>query len=164
MNNSKNIISQQISGFEQVDHTISTNLSLEELGVSMNNHSSLSINPNSSHGEVKDVTQSTIQTEAGGHNSQINRSAQGFTRYKDAFASVVTKAITILPEKPGWTKISTCAESPCFLGVSCVPTTDGHFRCGRCPFGYYGDGIKCRGSMKILQKMQRKLFSSHLSN
>ncbi|XP_034524377.1 von Willebrand factor D and EGF domain-containing protein isoform X8 [Ailuropoda melanoleuca] len=144
MNNSKNIISQQISGFEQVDHTISTNLSLEELGVSMNNHSSLSINPNSSHGEVKDVTQSTIQTEAGGHNSQINRSAQGFTRYKDAFASVVTKAITILPEKPGWTKISTCAESPCFLGVSCVPTTDGHFRCGRCPFGYYGDGIKCR--------------------
>ncbi|XP_034877285.1 von Willebrand factor D and EGF domain-containing protein [Mirounga leonina] len=144
MNNSKNIISHQISGFEQADHTISTNLSLEELGVSMNNHSFLSINPNSSHGEVKDIIQSTIQTEAGGHNSQINRSAQGFTQYKDGFVSSVTRAITILPEKPGWTKISTCAESPCFLGVSCVPTTDGHFRCGRCPFGYYGDGINCR--------------------
>ncbi|XP_072620525.1 von Willebrand factor D and EGF domain-containing protein isoform X5 [Vulpes vulpes] len=50
----------------------------------------------------------------------------------------------ICHEKPGWMKISTCSGSPCFLGVSCVPTTDGHFQCGRCPFGYYGDGINCR--------------------
>lgn len=164
MNNSKKVLSHQISGFEQMDHTISTNLSLEELGVSMNNHNSLSVNPNHSPGEVKDFIQSTIQTEAGGHNSQINRSAQSYTQYKDRYASSVTRAITVLPEKPGWMKISTCAGSPCFLGVSCVPTTDGHFQCGRCPFGYYGDGINCRGSMKILQKMGRKLFGSHLSN
>ncbi|XP_072620526.1 von Willebrand factor D and EGF domain-containing protein isoform X6 [Vulpes vulpes] len=51
---------------------------------------------------------------------------------------------TLQSEKPGWMKISTCSGSPCFLGVSCVPTTDGHFQCGRCPFGYYGDGINCR--------------------
>eukprot|EP00071_Canis_lupus_P049566 XP_022283123.1 von Willebrand factor D and EGF domain-containing protein isoform X2 [Canis lupus familiaris] len=163
MNNSKKVLSHQISGFEQMDHTISTNLSLEELGVSMNNHNSLSVNPNHSPGEVKDFIQSTIQTEAGGHNSQINRSAQSYTQYKDRYASSVTRAITVLPEKPGWMKISTCAGSPCFLGVSCVPTTDGHFQCGRCPFGYYGDGINCRGSMKILQKMGRKLFGSHLT-
>ncbi|XP_078297984.1 von Willebrand factor D and EGF domain-containing protein isoform X5 [Panthera onca] len=144
MNNSEKVISHQISGFEHADHTITTNLSLEELVVSVKHPSSLSINPNSSHGKAKDVIQSTIQTEAGGHNSQINRSAQGYMQFKDEFTSSVTRAITVLPEKPGWTKTSTCAESPCFLGVSCVPTADGHFRCGRCPFGYYGDGINCR--------------------
>ena len=127
MNHSKKAISHQISDFEHVDHTPSTNLSLEELEVPTNNRSSLSINPNSSHGEVKDVIQGPIQTEAGGYNSQTNRSPQGYTQYKDGFASSLTRAITILPEKPGLTKILSCAESPCFLGVSCVPTTDGHF-------------------------------------
>ncbi|KAM7121321.1 von Willebrand factor D and EGF domain-containing protein [Molossus nigricans] len=143
MNNSK-AISHQISSFKHADHTLSTSLSLGELDIPMNNHSSISINPNRSHDEVKDVIQGTIQTEAGGYNSQINKSDQGYTQHKDAFASPVTRAITILPEKPESTKISTCAESPCFLGVSCVSTTDGHFQCGHCPLGYYGDGINCR--------------------
>ncbi|KAM9650807.1 LOW QUALITY PROTEIN: von Willebrand factor D and EGF domain-containing protein [Trichechus inunguis] len=144
MNNSKKFISYHISGFEHVDHAVSTNISLDELEVSMNNLSSLSINPKSSHGKAKDVFQSTIQTEAGEYNSQVYRSCQGHTQYKDGFASSVTRAITVSPEKPGSTKISTCADSPRFLGVSCVPTTDGHFKCGCCPFGYYGDGISCR--------------------
>ncbi|KAF6302206.1 von Willebrand factor D and EGF domains [Rhinolophus ferrumequinum] len=144
MINSKKAIFHQISGFEHADHTLSTNLSLGKLEVPMNNRSSLSINQNHSHGEVKDVTQDTIKTEAGGYNSQINRSAQSYTLHWDGFASPVTKAIPVLPKKPGLTKISTCAELRCFLGVSCVPTTDGHFRCGHCPFGYYGDGINCR--------------------
>ncbi|TKC48288.1 hypothetical protein EI555_013805 [Monodon monoceros] len=51
MNHSKKAISHQISDFEHVDHTPSTNLSLEELEVPTNNRSSLSINLNSSHGE-----------------------------------------------------------------------------------------------------------------
>lgn len=161
MINSKKAIFHQISGFEHADHTLSTNLSLGKLEVPMNNRSSLSINQNHSHGEVKDVNQGTIKTEAGGYNSQINRSAQSYTQHWDGFASPVTKAIPVLPKRPGLTKISTCAELRCFLGVSCVPTTDGHFRCGHCPFGYYGDGINCRGSMKTLQKIQRKLSSSH---
>ncbi|KAM9216303.1 LOW QUALITY PROTEIN: von Willebrand factor D and EGF domain-containing protein [Dugong dugon] len=144
MNNSKEFLSYHISGFEHVDHAVSTNISLDELEVSMNNLSSLSINPKSSCGKAKAVFQSTIQTEAGEYNSQVYRSCQGHTQYKDGFASSVTRAITISPEKPGSTKISTCADSPRFLGVSCVPTTDGHFKCGRCPFGYYGDGINCR--------------------
>lgn len=98
----------------------------------------------------------SIQTEAGGYNSQTNRSPQGYTQHKDGCASSLTRAIAILPEKPGLTKILSCAESPCFLGVSCVPIKDGHFQCGCCPFGYYRDGIKCRGSMKTLQNLQRK--------
>uniref|UniRef100_A0A8D1DUT3 von Willebrand factor D and EGF domains n=1 Tax=Sus scrofa TaxID=9823 RepID=A0A8D1DUT3_PIG len=144
MNHSKKPISHQISGFEHMVHTLSTKLSLEELEVPTNNHSSLSINPNSSHDDVKDIIQGTIQTEASGYNSQTNRSAQSYTQYKDGFVSSLTRAITNLPEMPGLTKVSTCAESPCFFGVSCVPTTDGRFQCGRCPFGYYGDGVNCR--------------------
>ncbi|KAM8770480.1 LOW QUALITY PROTEIN: von Willebrand factor D and EGF domain-containing protein [Rhynchonycteris naso] len=153
MNNSK-AISDQISGFKHVDRTLSTDLRLGELEA-LNNRSSISINLNCSHDEVRGATQGTIQTKAGGYNSKFNESVQGYTQHKDESASSVTRAISILPEKPESTTISTCAESPCFLGVSCVPTTDGHFQCGRCPFGYYGDGINCRGSMKTFQKIQR---------
>ena len=152
MNNSKPI-SHQMPGFKHVDHTRSTNLSLGELEVPVNNRSATGINTNLSQDEGN-VTQGTMQTQAGGHNSQTNKSAQGYTQHKNGFA------ITILPEKPESTKISTCAKSPCFPGVSCVPTTDGHFQCGHCPSGFYGDGINCRGSMKTLQKIQRKLSSS----
>lgn len=152
MIDSKKAISHKIQGLEYVDHTLSTNLRLGALAVSMNHHSSLGINPNRFHGEVKDVTQGAIQTEAMGYNSQINKSPQGYIQHKDGFTSSVTRAITILSEKPGLTKISTCAELSCFLPVSCVPTTDNHFRRGRCPLGYYGDGINCRGSMKLFRK------------
>ncbi|XP_041798658.1 von Willebrand factor D and EGF domain-containing protein [Chelmon rostratus] len=37
----------------------------------------------------------------------------------------------------------TCADSPCFAGVPCEPTITG-FRCGRCPYGYTGDGVACK--------------------
>ncbi|KAF6087149.1 von Willebrand factor D and EGF domains [Phyllostomus discolor] len=136
MNNSKPV-SHQIPGFKHVDHNLSTNLSLGELEVSVNNRSAIGINTNHSRDE-ENVAQGTMQTEAGRHNSKINKSVQGFTQHKNGFA------ITFLPKKPKSTEISTCAKSPCFPGVSCVPTTDGHFQCGRCPFGFYGDGISCR--------------------
>lgn len=42
--------------------------------------------------------------------------------------------------------IATCADSPCFPGVPCEPTVTGSFKCGRCPYGYTGDGITCKGS------------------
>ncbi|XP_074235628.1 von Willebrand factor D and EGF domain-containing protein isoform X2 [Saimiri boliviensis] len=144
MDNSIKTVSHQISGFEQVDHSLSTNRSLDELEVSMKNSSSLSMRPTSTHGKAEGDIRNTIQTETGGYNSQISRSSQGGIQYKEEFVSSVTKAITILPEKFGSTKISPCEDSPCFLGVSCVPSSDGHFKCGRCPFGYYGDGINCR--------------------
>ncbi|XP_041649407.1 von Willebrand factor D and EGF domain-containing protein [Cheilinus undulatus] len=38
----------------------------------------------------------------------------------------------------------TCADSPCFPGVPCEPTITGSFRCGRCPYGYTGDGVTCK--------------------
>ncbi|XP_011923560.1 PREDICTED: von Willebrand factor D and EGF domain-containing protein [Cercocebus atys] len=144
MDNSVKAISHQISDFEHVDRSLSTNLSLGELEVSMKKSSSLSMNPNSTHGKAKDDIQNNTQTEMGGYNSQISRSSQDYTQYEDEFVSSITKAITILPEKFGSNKISPCADSPCFVGVSCVPSSDGHFKCGRCPFGYYGDGVNCR--------------------
>ncbi|XP_072506421.1 LOW QUALITY PROTEIN: von Willebrand factor D and EGF domain-containing protein [Notamacropus eugenii] len=48
------------------------------------------------------------------------------------------------PTSPGMAKSLTCADSPCFPGVPCASALDGSFRCGRCPFGYYGDGAKCK--------------------
>ncbi|XP_059183978.1 von Willebrand factor D and EGF domain-containing protein [Centropristis striata] len=38
----------------------------------------------------------------------------------------------------------TCADQPCFPGVSCEPDMDDGFHCGRCPIGYTGDGRACR--------------------
>lgn len=42
-------------------------------------------------------------------------------------------------------KAVTCADLPCFPGVPCEPSRDGSVKCGRCPYGYYGDGFTCRG-------------------
>ncbi|XP_072547743.1 von Willebrand factor D and EGF domain-containing protein isoform X1 [Salminus brasiliensis] len=44
----------------------------------------------------------------------------------------------------------TCADSPCFPGVVCEPTPTGHFKCGRCPNGYRGDGITCKAVCRYL--------------
>ncbi|XP_060905839.1 von Willebrand factor D and EGF domain-containing protein [Labrus mixtus] len=41
-------------------------------------------------------------------------------------------------------KYVTCADSPCFPGVPCEPTVTGSFRCGRCPYGFTGDGVICK--------------------
>ncbi|XP_077346843.1 von Willebrand factor D and EGF domain-containing protein isoform X1 [Lithobates pipiens] len=38
----------------------------------------------------------------------------------------------------------TCADSPCFLNVACEPNKDGGYKCGRCPYGYFGDGVNCK--------------------
>ncbi|MEE6466467.1 hypothetical protein FKM82_006964 [Ascaphus truei] len=37
----------------------------------------------------------------------------------------------------------TCADSPCFRDVTCEPSLDGGFKCRRCPYSYYGDGVTC---------------------
>lgn len=42
-------------------------------------------------------------------------------------------------------KAVTCADLPCFPGVTCEPSQDDRVKCGRCPYGYYGDGFNCRG-------------------
>ncbi|XP_075070145.1 von Willebrand factor D and EGF domain-containing protein [Mixophyes fleayi] len=45
---------------------------------------------------------------------------------------------TVAPEK------LTCADSPCFRGVTCEASKDGGFKCGRCPYSYFGDGVTCK--------------------
>ncbi|GAB1290562.1 von Willebrand factor D and EGF domain-containing protein [Apodemus speciosus] len=134
MDDTKKGVSHQTPAYEYVDHVLRSDLTVDEFEVPAHNGSFF--------GQV-DPVQITIPTERGGHNAQISKSFQNFSGQE--FTPLTTKAaITILPEKLGSTKISNCTESSCFLGVSCVPTTGGHFRCGRCPFGYYGDGITCR--------------------
>nr|XP_014350560.1 PREDICTED: von Willebrand factor D and EGF domain-containing protein [Latimeria chalumnae] len=50
----------------------------------------------------------------------------------------VEEVITEVPKR------LSCADSPCFAGVPCEPNQDGSFKCGRCPFSYYGDGVNCK--------------------
>jgi len=60
----------------------------------------------------------------------------------------VTVPPTMLPEGLSETlipKAITCSDLPCFPGVPCEPSQDGSIKCGRCPYGYYGDGFTCRG-------------------
>ncbi|XP_051007528.1 von Willebrand factor D and EGF domain-containing protein [Acomys russatus] len=135
-------VSHETPAYEFVDHVLNTNLTVDELETSAHNGRYLKINPNSPFGHVRDAVQSTVQTEMGGHSAHISKPIQNFAGHE--FASLTTTATTVPPEKLGSTKKSNCTESSCFLGVSCVPATGGHFKCGRCPFGYYGDGINCR--------------------
>lgn len=54
----------------------------------------------------------------------------------------------------------TCADLPCFPGVQCEVTVDGGFRCGRCPVGYIGNGLTCRGTTQSEESFKR--FSSQV--
>ncbi|XP_031648220.1 von Willebrand factor D and EGF domain-containing protein [Oncorhynchus kisutch] len=51
----------------------------------------------------------------------------------------ISNTVAVERERP-----LTCADMPCFPGVSCEPTRDGGFHCGRCPLGYTGDRQTCR--------------------
>ncbi|KAK3096942.1 hypothetical protein FSP39_005000 [Pinctada imbricata] len=44
-----------------------------------------------------------------------------------------------------------CAQNPCFPGVKCHDTARG-YRCGRCPPGYLGDGVRCAARIKCAQR------------
>lgn len=154
MDNTKKEISHQIPAYEHVDHILSTNLTLTELEIPAHNGTSLSINPNNSFGQIRDALQGTVQTETGRHNAQISNPFQRFTQHD--FTSSTTEEITILPKKFESIKTSNCTESSCFPGVPCEPTIDGHFKCGRCPSGYYGDGINCRGTVKKISEHRMK--------
>lgn len=60
----------------------------------------------------------------------------------------VTVPPKMVPEELSETvfpKAVTCSDLPCFPGVPCEPSQDGSVKCGRCPYGYYGDGFTCRG-------------------
>ncbi|KAL4227295.1 hypothetical protein ACF0H5_012741 [Mactra antiquata] len=39
-------------------------------------------------------------------------------------------------------RTTTCRDNPCFAGVKCTDT-ERSYRCGECPTGYYGDGVRC---------------------
>ncbi|XP_069576788.1 von Willebrand factor D and EGF domain-containing protein [Brachyistius frenatus] len=66
------------------------------------------------------------------------------------FVSTAHRGATLTPDLSAgvrWASPAhraTCADSPCFPGVPCEPAVSGSFRCGRCPYGYAGDGVTCR--------------------
>ncbi|XP_068092884.1 von Willebrand factor D and EGF domain-containing protein [Hyperolius riggenbachi] len=57
---------------------------------------------------------------------------------RTGYRGELKSAVTATPEK------LTCADSPCFQGVPCEPNKDGGYKCGRCPYGYFGDGVNCK--------------------
>uniref|UniRef100_UPI00398EB608 von Willebrand factor D and EGF domain-containing protein n=1 Tax=Pristiophorus japonicus TaxID=55135 RepID=UPI00398EB608 len=58
--------------------------------------------------------------------------------------AVTSKGFYTEDEQMPEPKIVTCADTPCFSGVPCEPTLYGSFKCGRCPFGYFGNGVTCK--------------------
>ncbi|KAH0627424.1 hypothetical protein JD844_003097 [Phrynosoma platyrhinos] len=76
-----------------------------------------------------------------------------FSKHKDNTVPSTFERYIMLSKGPGTHKklistavprLLTCADSSCFPGVPCEPSEKGSFKCGRCPFGYYGDGVICK--------------------
>ncbi|XP_072859345.2 von Willebrand factor D and EGF domain-containing protein [Pogona vitticeps] len=76
-----------------------------------------------------------------------------FGKLKDNTVMSTFERTAVLSKRPGTNQklvsttipqLLTCADSPCFPGVPCQPNDKGSFKCGRCPFGYYGNGVTCK--------------------
>ncbi|XP_077160602.1 von Willebrand factor D and EGF domain-containing protein isoform X2 [Paroedura picta] len=81
-----------------------------------------------------------------------SKSQSPFDKHRDNFVQPIFETFAVPPKGFGTGKdldamavsqLLTCADSPCFPGVPCESDEEGSFRCGRCPFGYFGDGVIC---------------------
>ncbi|MGH0139680.1 UNVERIFIED_CONTAM: hypothetical protein FKN15_036849, partial [Acipenser sinensis] len=80
-------------------------------------------------------------------NKGIPRANVPATTQKGSSGKSGSSSIAALPElfeEETPSKTVTCAESPCFPGVPCEPSHEVKFKCGRCPYGYSGDGVNCK--------------------
>ncbi|KAJ7322361.1 hypothetical protein JRQ81_018648 [Phrynocephalus forsythii] len=104
----------------------------------------------SSKSKIVNGTLSTKKEPGGRHGHQFQNP---FSKLQDNSIMSAFESTAMLPERPGMGQkflstaippLLTCGDSPCFPGVPCQPNAEGKFKCGRCLFGYYGDGITCK--------------------
>ncbi|CAJ0949145.1 unnamed protein product [Ranitomeya imitator] len=98
--------------------------------------------------------QENISKEPVSKKNKINEISNKVSNGDQEQIRLVEDVSTLLNRTEGWGELkrsfslapakATCADSPCFRGVNCDPSTDGGFKCGRCPNGYYGDGLTCK--------------------
>lgn len=100
------------------------------------------------------VINGTLETNKKPEERSAGKFQSPFDKHKDNFIQSIFETFAVPPKGSGTgekidavagPQLLTCADSPCFPGVPCESNEDRSFRCGRCPFGYFGDGVICKG-------------------
>ncbi|XP_069504725.1 von Willebrand factor D and EGF domain-containing protein isoform X2 [Ambystoma mexicanum] len=100
-----------------------------------------------SHAETKLSEVSTLKEKLPVRNTG-SRFQNPTVRQRIGSSHPISVKITDAPEE-GETPVTavyktvTCADFPCFPGVPCEPSQERGFKCGRCPYGYHGNGATC---------------------
>ncbi|XP_069472630.1 von Willebrand factor D and EGF domain-containing protein-like [Ambystoma mexicanum] len=89
------------------------------------------------HSGISTINSKVTKSTFGQHKSQI-------LTVKKPYAAVDDSASLSEPISQHQTAKGVCADLTCFNGVKCELSEDRVAKCGKCPFGYFGNGTTCR--------------------